>query len=162
MREYENNSSTNNDNSENDTALSIATLIINLHTSFHLENFRLVEKYLVSFTKYMEAMTLMKFQLNLSIWEDYLLSRSKKSGEVTLHLDSKPMSVFCHMGDFGCGVEGWTPIMKTNRNKVAIYLRRNSPLIQDSGDKRQRGLAKSAAVSLKNVNGRQETLACLH
>ena len=27
MREYENNSSTNNDNSENDTALSIATLI---------------------------------------------------------------------------------------------------------------------------------------
>ena len=52
--------------------------------------------------------------------------------------------------------------MKTNRNKVAIYLQRNSPLIQDSGDKRQRGLAKSAAVSLKNVNGRQETLACLY
>ena len=49
--------------------------------------------------------------------------------------------------------------MKTNRNKVAIYLQRNSLLIQDSGDKRQRGLAKSAAVSLKNVNGRQETLA---
>ena len=44
MREYENNSSTNNDNSENDTALSIATLIINLHTSFHLENFRPIEK----------------------------------------------------------------------------------------------------------------------
>ena len=51
MREYENNSSTNNDNSENDSALSIATLIINLHTSFHLENFRLIEKYFVSFTK---------------------------------------------------------------------------------------------------------------
>ena len=68
MREYENNSSSNNDNSENDTALSIATLIINLYTSFHLENFRLVEKYFVSFTKYMEAMTLIKFQLNLSIW----------------------------------------------------------------------------------------------
>ena len=49
--------------------------------------------------------------------------------------------------------------MKTYRNKVAIYLRRNSQLIQDSGDKRERGLAKSAAVSLKNVNGRQETLA---
>ena len=44
MREYENNSSSNNDNSENDTALSIATFIINLHTSFHLENFRLIEK----------------------------------------------------------------------------------------------------------------------
>ena len=47
--------------------LSIATLIINLHTSFHLENFRLIEKYFVSFTKYMEAMALIKFQLNLSI-----------------------------------------------------------------------------------------------
>ena len=32
--------------------------------------------------------------------------------------------------------------MKTSRNKVAIYLQRNSLLIQDSGDKRQRGLAK--------------------
>ena len=63
MREYENNSSSNNDNSENDTALSIATLIINLH----LENFRLIEKNFVSFTKYMEAMALIKFQLNLSI-----------------------------------------------------------------------------------------------
>ena len=48
--------------------------------------------------------------------------------------------------------------MKINRNKVAIYLQRNSLLIQDSGDKRQRGLAKSAAVSLKNVYGRQESL----
>ena len=47
--------------------LSIATLIINLYTSFHLENFRLIEKDFVSFTKYMEAMSLIKFQLNLSI-----------------------------------------------------------------------------------------------
>ena len=62
MREYEDNSSSNND-----TALSIATLIINLHTSFHLENFRLIEKYFVSFTKYMEAMALIKFQLNLHV-----------------------------------------------------------------------------------------------
>ena len=62
MREYEDNSSSNND-----TALSIATLIINLHTSFHLENFRLIENYFVSFTKYMEAIALITFQLNLSI-----------------------------------------------------------------------------------------------
>ena len=34
---------------------------------FHLENFRLIEKNFVSFTKYMEAMALIKFQLNLSI-----------------------------------------------------------------------------------------------
>ena len=159
MREYENNSSTNNENSENDTALSIATLIINLHTSFHLENFRLIEKDFVSFTKYMEAMSLIKFQLNLSIQKDSLFSRSKKSGEVTLHSDSKPKSVFSHTGDFGCGNGGRTPIVKTSRSKVAIYLQRNSLLIQDSGDKRQRRLAKSAAVSLKSVNGRQESLS---
>ena len=48
--------------------------------------------------------------------------------------------------------------MKTSRNKVAIYLQMNSLLIQDSEDNRQRGLAKSAAVSLKNVNGCQESL----
>ena len=49
--------------------------------------------------------------------------------------------------------------MKTSRSKVAIYLQRNSLLIQDSGDKPKRGLAKSAAVSLKNVSGRQESLS---
>ena len=48
--------------------------------------------------------------------------------------------------------------MKTSPNKVEIYLQKNSLLIQDSEDKRQRGLAKSAAVSLKNFNGRQESL----
>ena len=147
MREYENNSSTNNENSENDTALSIATLIINLHTSFHLENFRLIEKYFVSFTKYMEAMALIKFQLNLSIQEDSLFSRSKKSGEVTLHLDSKPKSVFSHTGDFGCGNGGRTPIIKTSPSKVAIYLQRNSLLIQDSGDKRRQQSSRVAELS---------------
>ena len=67
MREYEKKRTTNNDNSENDTALSIATLVINLHTSFHLQNFRLIKKYFVSCTKYMEAIALIKFQSNLSI-----------------------------------------------------------------------------------------------
>ncbi|XP_066025931.1 uncharacterized skeletal organic matrix protein 5-like [Pocillopora verrucosa] len=46
---------------------------------------------------------------------------SKKSGEVILHLDSKPISVFCHMGDFGCGDGGWTPIMKINGNKRTFH-----------------------------------------
>ena len=69
----------------------------------------------------MEAIALIKFQLNLSIQEDSLFSRSKKSGEVTLHLDSKPISVFCHIGDFGCGDGGWTPIMKINGNKVWLF-----------------------------------------
>ena len=37
---------------------------------------------------------------------------------VTLILDSKPVSVLCHMGDFGLGDGGWTPVMKIDGNKV--------------------------------------------
>ena len=37
---------------------------------------------------------------------------------VTLHVDSKPISVFCHLGDFGYGDGGWTPVMKIDGNKV--------------------------------------------
>ena len=41
MKEYENNSSTYNNNHENNIALSIATLMINFHISFTLERNRL-------------------------------------------------------------------------------------------------------------------------
>ena len=61
----------------------------------------MIEKYFVSFTEHEEALALIIFQLNLSFKEDSLFSRSKNSGEVTLHLDSKPMSVFSHMGEDG-------------------------------------------------------------
>ena len=37
---------------------------------------------------------------------------------ITLILDSKPTSVLCHMGEFGCGDGGWTPVMKIDGNKV--------------------------------------------
>ena len=37
---------------------------------------------------------------------------------VTLLLDSKLVSVLCHFGNFGCGGEGWTPVMKMDGNKV--------------------------------------------
>ena len=40
---------------------------------------------------------------------------------VTLILDSKPTPVLCHMGDFGCGDGGWTPVMKIDGRKV-LYL----------------------------------------
>ncbi|KAL9954483.1 hypothetical protein ACROYT_G042030 [Oculina patagonica] len=36
---------------------------------------------------------------------------------VTLHINSRPISVFCHVGDFGCGDGGWTPVMKIDGNK---------------------------------------------
>ena len=37
---------------------------------------------------------------------------------VTLHIDSKQTAVLCHLGDFGCGDGGWTPVMKIDGNKV--------------------------------------------
>ena len=37
---------------------------------------------------------------------------------MTLIFDSGPISVRCHMGDFGCGDGGWTPVMKIDGNKV--------------------------------------------
>ena len=46
-------------------ALSIATLMINFHISYTFEWNRLIENYFMSLTDYMEAMALIKFQLNL-------------------------------------------------------------------------------------------------
>ena len=37
---------------------------------------------------------------------------------IPLCFGSKPISVLCHMGDFGCGDGGWTPVMKIDGNKV--------------------------------------------
>ena len=48
----------------------------------------------------------------------FLFKRSSMSGVVTLLVDSKPLSVFCHMRNFGCGDGGWTPVMKINGNEV--------------------------------------------
>ena len=36
----------------------------------------------------------------------------------TLKLGSRNIPVYCHMGDFGCGSGGWTPVMKTDGTKV--------------------------------------------
>ena len=47
-----------------------------------------------------------------------LMKRTLESGVVTLLLDSNPVPVFCHMGDFGCGDGGWTPVMKIDGSKV--------------------------------------------
>ena len=33
-------------------------------------------------------------------------------------LGSRDISVYCQMGDFGCGSGGWTPVMKTDGTKV--------------------------------------------
>ena len=39
---------------------------------------------------------------------------------VTLRVDPKPVSVLCHMGDFGCGDGGWTPVLNIDGRKVHI------------------------------------------
>ena len=43
-----------------------------------------------------------------------------KSKVYTLMLGSRNIPVYCHMGDFGCGSGGWTPVMKTDGTKVKI------------------------------------------
>ena len=47
-----------------------------------------------------------------------LFNRSQISQAFTLNLDSTPVSVFCHLGEFGCGDGGWTPVMKIDGSKV--------------------------------------------
>ncbi|XP_027037863.1 uncharacterized protein LOC113666295 [Pocillopora damicornis] len=51
----------------------------------------------------------------------YDFKRSNVSELVTLRLDSKPVSVLCHMGDFGCGNGGWTPVMKIDGIKNTFH-----------------------------------------
>ena len=53
----------------------------------------------------------------------FVSNRSNASQLVTLGLDSKPITVLCHMGDFGCGDGGWTPVMKTDGKKVSLIWR---------------------------------------
>ena len=50
----------------------------------------------------------------------FVSNRSNASQLVTLYLDSKPITVLCQMGDFGCGDGGWTPVMKINGSQVSI------------------------------------------
>ncbi|CAH3160812.1 unnamed protein product, partial [Pocillopora meandrina] len=40
---------------------------------------------------------------------------------VTLRLDSKPVSVLCHLGNFGCGNGEWTPVMKIDGAKTTFH-----------------------------------------
>ncbi|XP_022803780.1 uncharacterized protein LOC111341092 [Stylophora pistillata] len=58
--------------------------------------------------------------------EVYESNRLNKSGVVTLYIDSKKMSIFCHVGEFGCGDGGWTPVLKMNGSKETFHYK--SPL----------------------------------
>ena len=53
----------------------------------------------------------------------FVSNRSNASQLVTLYLDSKPITVLCQMGDFGCGDGGWTPVMKIDGHQVTLLWR---------------------------------------
>ncbi|XP_015747400.1 PREDICTED: uncharacterized skeletal organic matrix protein 5-like isoform X2 [Acropora digitifera] len=48
-------------------------------------------------------------------------ARMTKSQVYTLKLGSRNIPVYCHMGDFGCGSGGWTPVMKTDGTKKTFH-----------------------------------------
>nr|XP_058966223.1 uncharacterized protein LOC131792830 [Pocillopora verrucosa] len=50
-----------------------------------------------------------------------LHSMSDASHLVVLDIDAKNTTVLCHMGDFGCGDGGWTPVMKIDGNKRTFH-----------------------------------------
>ena len=50
-----------------------------------------------------------------------LIRKSSESQLATLILGFHQTSVLCHMGDFGCGDGGWTPVMKMNGNEVLFH-----------------------------------------
>ena len=52
----------------------------------------------------------------------FTFNRLNVSHLVTLLVDFKSIPVFCHMGNFGCGDGGWTPVMKIDGNKVNCIL----------------------------------------
>ena len=49
-------------------------------------------------------------------------SRTNTTQMITIIFDSKPISVLCHMGDFGCGDGGWILVMKMDGKKVRSSL----------------------------------------
>ena len=50
----------------------------------------------------------------------YIFDRLNRSQLVTLKVDSKLISVYCHSGDFGCEDGGRAPVMKIDGRKVRL------------------------------------------
>ncbi|XP_015757670.1 PREDICTED: uncharacterized skeletal organic matrix protein 5-like isoform X1 [Acropora digitifera] len=53
--------------------------------------------------------------------EIFQRQRMTKSQVYTLMLGSRNIPVYCHMGDFGCGSGGWSPVMKTDGTKKTFH-----------------------------------------
>ena len=59
----------------------------------------------------------------------------RNNNVTTLLFDSKPTSIHCHFGDFGCGDGAWTPVMKIDGNEVSQRCQCKSFLSLSSVDK---------------------------
>ena len=52
----------------------------------------------------------------------HFYNRSTKSQVYPLMVGSKTIPAYCHMGNFGCGDGGWTPVMKIDGVKVRFFI----------------------------------------
>ena len=84
----------------------------------------------------------------LDLFQSLPIDRSNVSQVVSLILDSKPTSVLCHVGDFGCGEGGWTPVMKIDGNKVLNVLLFFSDLLVDHDFLKMTMLIKKKKIAM--------------
>ncbi|CAH3140840.1 unnamed protein product, partial [Pocillopora meandrina] len=64
-------------------------------------------------------------KLVLVFWGSY---RSNKDGKIaSIIINAQPVSVYCHMGNFGCGDEVWTTVKKIDGNKERLDLTYKKP-----------------------------------
>ena len=91
----------------------------------------------------------------LIIWsriDFFVSSRSNASQLVTLDLDSKPITVLCQMGDFGCGDGGWTPVMKIDGSKVNLIWRNILGGVFLRVMKRQQEIFRSVETTIESLS----------
>ena len=82
----------------------------------------------------------------------FVSNRSNVSQLVTLDLDSKPITVLCQMGDFGCGDRGWTPLMKINGSKVSPIRRNILGGVFLRVMKREQDISRSVETTIKSLS----------
>ena len=82
----------------------------------------------------------------------FVSSRSNASQLVTLDLDSKPTTVLCQMGDFGCGDGGWTPLMKIKGDKVSPIRRNILSGVFLRVMKREQEIFRSVETTIESLN----------
>ena len=82
----------------------------------------------------------------------FVSSRSNASQLVPLDLDSKPITVLCQMGDFGCGDGGWTPLMKIDGSKVSLIWRNILGGVFLRVMKREQKISRSVETTIESLS----------